>query len=277
VHPNLSAAVGALEAVRGVSWSVCVRETPHGRVLAELDSQAVLPTASVGKLLLLVEVARQLCAGHLDAAELLRRTPEDDVEDSGLWQHLGADTLRVDDLCVLVGSVSDNLATNVLLRRVGLPAVAALTASLGLRSTALHDRVRDVRGAADPPTLSSGCADELSRFLHQLAVGEVVTAEVSARVLHWLAGGTDLSMVAAALGLDPLAHAAPDRGLLLRHKTGTNDRTRADVGVLSGPSRAVSYAVLAGWHQSADDPRDDVLAGMRELGASLRTHVLAGA
>jgi beta-lactamase class A len=48
----------------------------------------------------------------------LARTAEDPVVDSGLWQHLAAEALSAGDLAVLVGAVSDNLATNTLLRHV---------------------------------------------------------------------------------------------------------------------------------------------------------------
>src|SRR5690606_13442739 len=130
--------------------------------------------------------------------------------------------LPVADLAVLVAAVSDNLATNVLLRRVGLDAVAATARSVGLRATALHDVVRDVRTPADPPALSSGSAAELAGLFARLAAGAAISAEVSATVNGWLATGTDLSMVAGALGLDPLAHVAADRSVVLRNKTGTD-------------------------------------------------------
>jgi beta-lactamase class A len=69
------------------------------------------------------------------------------------------------DLATLIGATSDNLATNVLLRRIGLEGVRAATAELGLRSTALHDEVRDVRGPDVPERLSSGTAAELATYL----------------------------------------------------------------------------------------------------------------
>ena len=107
---------------------------------------------------------------------------------------------------------------------------------LGLRHTRLNDRVRDQRGPADPWTLSEGSASEWVDLLTRLAADAVVSAAVSRRVLSWLRAGADLSMVAQPLGLDPLAHAAGDRGMRLWHKTGTDDGTRADVGLLRGPA-----------------------------------------
>ena len=250
----------------GVEWGLCVRDAASGKVLAAVDADRVHATASVGKVLLLAEVARRIEDGTLDPCEPVTRTLEDAVADSGLWQHLRSDTLPLADAAALIGAVSDNLATNVLVRRVGLEAVRALGASLGLRDTALHDTVRDVRGPEHPPALSTGTASELSWLFAALQRGEVVSAGVSAQVVDWLALDTDLSMVASAFGLDPLAHVDGDRGVLLRHKTGTNVGVRADVGVV-GP---FAYAVLASWDDAAADRRDEVLTRMADVGRALR-------
>src|SRR5699024_4531372 len=146
---------------------------------------------------------------------------EDEVADSGLWQHLRADTLPAADLAALVGAVSANLATTVLLRRAGSTAVADRGRTVALQRTALPDRVRDVRRPSDPPALSVGTAAELSGLMLSLHRGQVRSKAVSRQVLDWLALDTDTSMVAGALGLDPLAHTEIDRGMTLAHKTGT--------------------------------------------------------
>jgi beta-lactamase class A len=74
-------------------------------------------------------------------------------------------------------------------------------------------------------------------------------------------------MVASAFGLDPLAHVRPDRGLRLRHKTGTDDGVRAEAGLLDGPEASLAYAVLARFD---DERRDEVLGVMRSLGGAIR-------
>lgn len=271
---DLAAAVrSAVTADPAVTWGVRVLDLSDRRVLAEHAPDAVLPLASVGKVLMLVEVARAVGDGTLRLDEPLRRTPADWVADSGLWQHLATDTLPVEDLAALVGAVSDNLATNVLLSRIGLDRVAATAAALGLEHTALLDRVRDVRTADDPPTLSRGTARELTDLLARLARGRVVSAPVAARVLRWLGLGTDTSMVASAWRLDPLAHTEPDRGLVLHHKTGTDAGVRADVGVLHGPGASVAYAVTACWDPAGPDLRATALAGMASIGRLIGRHV----
>lgn len=247
-------------------WGVCVLDASTGEVLAAHRQDDVHRTASVGKLLLLWVIARGLEDHELDGAELLSRAAVAPVADSGLWQHLAVDVLPLVDVAALVASVSDNLATNVLLERVGLAAVERAGRDLGLVHTALRDLVRDHRCAEHPPTLSTGTAAELAALVLRLPP----------RVLSWLALGTDLSMVASAFGVDPLAHVAADRGLRVLSKTGTDDGVRADVGLVEGPAGAVSYAVLAEW-DPAVDARDEVLATMRAIGLRLRDRVTGSA
>ena len=261
-----------LDAVPGVRWSAAVRDAATGTRLAGHHPDEMLRTASVGKLFLLLEVARQFEAGELDPAEPLSWREEEHVADSGIWYLMHQRALPLVDLCVLVGAFSDNLATNVLLRRVGLDAVATVTRELGCSRSALLDRIRRQRTPQDPPTLSLGTAGELSTVLSRLHLGTAVSAAVSARVLGWLAAGADLSMVAAAFDLDPLAHGEPDRGLRLVNKTGTISTARADVGVVGGPGGELAYAVLAEWSDELD-PRDEVLRAMRAVGGRLRRTV----
>lgn len=235
----------------GVRWSVSVPG------LATYEPGRTLRTASVGKLLLLVETARRIEEGELDPGEVLGKDPGLAVADSGLWQHLAVDALPISDLAVLIAAVSDNYATNVLLNRIGQASVAVLAAGLGLHDTALHDRVRTKRGPQDPPTLSTGNAGELAGLMARIARRELLSAAVSDRMDAWLATSVDLSMVASGFDEDPLAHTAS-----LRNKTGTDDGIRADVGYVG----LQAYAVLAEF-----DPAETgrVMRAMRTIGAAL--------
>jgi beta-lactamase class A len=244
-----------------VDWSVRIDDR------AAHQPELQLRTASVGKLLLLIETARQIADGRLDPAENLAKDPALAVADSGLWQHLSVPALPVADLAVLVAAVSDNFATNVLLGRIGLRPLTDLAAELQLRETALLDRVRGERTPADPPTLSHGTAAELAGLMSGLARGTVVSEEVSARVDSWLATGVDLSMVASGFDLDPLAHHDGDRGPALRNKTGTDNGVRADVGHVG----LLPYAVLANWDSRAGDHTAAVMRGMRAIGRAMAT------
>lgn len=269
---------GALDPLREVTaddaairWSAVVL-AESGGVVDSLAADDVLPTASIGKIFLLLSVLEGVGRGTIDPTEVLPVDERDHVSDSGLLQYLDRRDITVLDLCRFVGAVSDNLATNVLLRHVGLDRVRELTAELGISRSALHDSVRDVRGPQHTPYLSSGCASELAGLVRRIAVGEAVNPMVSTGVADLLRLNTDLSMVAAAFGLDPLAHVAIDVGVRLFNKTGTQDGTRADVGWFEGAGQGsgVAYAVIARFDDSST-VRRVVLDAMRAVGAAMLT------
>jgi beta-lactamase class A len=251
----------------GVKWGIRVRA---GADLELESAQATerLATASVGKVLLLLATARLIGDGELDPAERLDRRSALDVADSGVWQHLGQVDLAVADLAALVGIASDNLATNVLLKRVGFDAVDEVRSELGLRHTRLSDYVRDVRTPDDPPALSHGSATELFELFEGLRQPSGPLSEAQRTTAGWLGLGSDLSMVASAFNLDPLARATMTRGFTLVNKTGTASGVRADAGFVSSPAGAATYAVIANWEGTEE--LDPVMAEMRQLGARIR-------
>ncbi|WP_395639071.1 serine hydrolase [Pseudolysinimonas sp.] len=257
----------------GAQVSASVTDLDTGKTLVAIDERIVLPTASIGKILLLVEVSARLTARDFSGYGILDKSPRDSVGDSGIWQHLQAPSLPVADLATLVGATSDNIATNVLLRQVGLDAVRARTESLGLLRTALLDLVRDSRGPDDAPQLSVGSTAELSWLFAALARGEIVDTLTSSRVLGWLSLNADLSMVASAFGLDPLAHRGTDHGVLLVNKTGTDTGVRSEAGVLRGPRTAVSYAVSVQFNDSGLAARLRVLDALRVIGLDILEYV----
>lgn len=259
-------------ALAPVAWSISILDADTGSELVAHSPDLVRRTASIGKLLLLTELAAQLHDGTVRPETPWERKAVDHVGDSGIWQHLQIEALPVADIAALVAATSDNLATNVLLRNIGLPAVTARGHSLGLHNTALHDQVRNHRLPADPPTLSTGTGTELAGFFARVHRRELVSPAVSEQLLSWLSTNTDLSMTAAGWGLDPLAHQLPDRKVQLWNKTGTDTGIRCDTGLVVQPAGAVAYAVLANWPVDGQDlVRDRVLSVMREIGSRLRS------
>ena len=169
---------------------------------------------------------------------------------------------------------------------LGAARVHDLAARLGLRPTKQWARTSSSTptpsgGSSGWPASASAPSDErfmpwnpprLADLMRRLHRHEVVDRDVSRTVLRWIGTNTDLSMVASAFDLDPLAHAEPDRGVRLVNKTGTISTVRADVGVVEGPAANAAYAVLAS--RAGDvDLRDAVLADMRRIGQIIRDHV----
>ncbi|MET1044728.1 MAG: serine hydrolase [Microbacteriaceae bacterium] len=272
---NFARSFGALGdiAYQGAQVSASVIDLDNGRSLVSIDDRIALPTASVGKVLLLIEVSAQLSDGTLQPFATLDKHSVARVGDSGAWQHLQVPALPLLDVASLVGATSDNLATNVLLEHVGLEAVRRRTDALGLARTALLDLVRDTRGPDDAPQLSVGSAAELSWLFAALARGQILDAVTSNRVIGWLSLNADLSLVASAFGLDPLAHRATDHGTLLVNKTGTDVGVRSEAGVLRGTRAGVSYALTVQFDDVSLPARLSVLDAMRSFGMDLLEYV----
>lgn len=107
-----------------------------------VDDQVVI--ASVFKILLVLEFARQAGAGQLDPRERVVITAPDRL---GGWGTAGcADDVEMSlrDLAYFALSVSDNSAADALMRRIGLDTVRLLAAELGLGRTRIVGGPREL-------------------------------------------------------------------------------------------------------------------------------------
>ncbi|WP_411146963.1 serine hydrolase [Streptomyces sp. x-80] len=237
-----------------------------------VDDGTVLPVASAAKLLLLAEVSRRLDTGELRAGQRVEILDADVASGTGLLRRLGRTGWTVEDLAWLTASVSDNTATNALLRLVGREATGRLAGQLGLARLTLHDRVRDVRGPDLPPVFATGTARDLAQLVAHAVRGTLHAPLASARLLHWMRANTDHGLVPALIGHDPYAPGfptPPPDGLLVANKTGTDTGVRADAGVIIG-ARRLAYAVVAHWDTAlgASTERAAVHA-IRDVGRTL--------
>lgn len=245
-----------------------------GVITASDDADEAGPAASAPKVLILIEAARRIVAGSLDPAAVLHRRDVAPVADSGLWQHLGLESLSVIDTCALVGSVSDNLATNVLVHHLGLEEINSTAAELGLVATRWVDRVRDHRVSGEhPESCSTASVTELADLMAMLHRSEVIDAAVSQMVLGWLDDGVDLALGAEVFGADPLAHTPADldrsghRLGRLAVKTGADRGLLVEMGLAVDRhhDRATAWALRAIFDPADPDGRRSAIDAMRTV------------
>lgn len=253
--------------------SLCVWELDRDRSVIAGDDFVTMPVAQLGIVPLLIEVAAGIEEGGVDPAALVAREHVAPASASGLWRAFGSTRLGVGDLAVLAAAASDPLATNGLIDLVGLDPIRARLEHLGFRNIALLDRIRDDRGPDDAPQFAISSMRDLTRLFRALANREVVSPEVSSRVVEWLALGADLGLAAAATGLDPLAHSARRVPLLLVNKTGRDTGVRAEAGVLAGPRAGVSYAMAVQFPETAVSDGLRVQEAFRVFGTDLMDFV----
>jgi len=211
------------------------------------NAERSMPTASVFKLPLLVEVFRQAEAGALDLDERATLHAEDVVMGSGILRDFGPGlqpTLR--DLTMMMVIVSDNSATNLLLDRAGGPQrVNATMRELGLSSIVVHRRI--VFGEMTTnSSLAEAAPRDLMRLVAMLAREELVSPAASREMLAILGRQRYLEQAPRFVAYGPyagdFARAQPIR---LFNKTGMINGLRADSGLITiDPDVRIAYSVV---------------------------------
>ena len=127
-------AIAVIDLASGQKWS-------HGSI--------PMRSASLIKLFIMAEAFAQIHAGQLNPADRLAFSESDRVGGAGLLQELPAGTSRtLLELIELMITESDNIATNLLIERLGMAQINARIQTLGYQDSVLRRRMMDFAAAA---------------------------------------------------------------------------------------------------------------------------------
>lgn len=239
-------AVADIEGVFGVAahdWATGERFARHG--------DRPFLTASVVKVPILVGVLDRVQHGVLSLDQRFELEPGDYVAGSGLLKEFDPGvSLTLKDYLTAMIVISDNTATNLALRIVGIPTINAYLAGLGLVHTRSH---RPVRSEGPLPGEHRG-------------IGTTTPLEMLS-ILDGLVGQTILTPELCDLALSILKRQQYTEGLprylpteaTVANKVGMVHDVRADVGILFPPDHppitlAVLSDSLADRRYSVDNP-----------------------
>ncbi len=190
----------------------------------EFDVRAdeLFSAASVIKLPLFMHILREGHAGRMSMEEKLLVTDEDKVPVCGaLTLFTSSVEADVRTLCRLMISISDNTATNRLIRYASLQGAAEGFRAMGLEKTRLKRMLFDYK-AAQAGLQNKICLREMGMLLEQLYHGSFVSPEVSQEALDvLLLQQVDHKLNGKLCGTVPIAH-----------KTGEDDDLSNDVGIV---------------------------------------------
>jgi beta-lactamase class A len=253
------------------------REVGHGA-----DEQVVI--ASVFKILLVLEFARQAAAGQLDPTERVLVRAGDRLGGWGTAGCFDDVELSLRDLAYFAMSVSDNTAADLLLRRVGPDVVPLLAAELGLTRTRViggprhllesmfadvgagdadefarifgtlpEERVRRLR-ALDPAHTTSSTAREITRLLGMIWRDEAGPPQACALVRELMS--RQLFWTRLPAGFPP--------GVRVASKTGTLPGLHIEAGVAEYPDGGRYAIAVFARTKRLDTRRIDVDLAMGE-------------
>jgi beta-lactamase class A len=247
---HLQAAVTAVEAdiaASGADVAVAFRTLDgHTQWLREADKS--FHAASTMKVPVLIELYQQVQQGRVRLTDSLTvrnefpslvdgspysLSPEDDSE-KALYQAIGT-TRTLEELSVLMITVSSNLATNLLMQRLGVENIRRSVHTLGA------DGMQVVRGLEDSKAFAQGrnnttTARALLTLMSAIATGHAVDEASSAAMVAVLKRQTFNDDIPA--GLPP--------GTPVAHKTGDITDILHDAAIVYGPRPFVLIVLTHG-------------------------------
>ena len=210
-----------LEALGG-DTGVYVKNLVTGETFAR-GADVPVVAASVIKIPVMIEAFRAQEAGELRLDETHVLTDAERMPSCGTLKamHTGIGMTLL-DLVRLMIIVSDNTATNILIRRLGIERINATLRELGCETTTLRRLLFD-REAASRGLENTITAREMGMLLEKLFRGKIVSPEASAAMM-------DILLDQRLNGKLPFfLHA---RGIRIAHKTGEDTGVTHDVGVV---------------------------------------------
>jgi beta-lactamase class A len=203
---------------------VLIRDDRSGNVVVDHRADDPFESASMIKLGVLAVLAAEIAEGGLDPDAPVAVLEADRAPGDGLLRLLALPARwSVRDLAVAMTVLSDNTATNTLLRVMGVERINERLSGWGFAVTRSRGPIRSRPPGA--PGIGITTARECVALLDGLRLGSFAGRAESAWAIEVLAGQQDDRAMSRYLA----------EGIRCAHKTGTVDGLRHDAGVLFGP------------------------------------------
>lgn len=237
----------------GAEISVAFRTLDGERELM-IAPDVVYHAASTMKVPVMIELFRQAQAGELDLEDPLLVTNTfssiidgspyelsvDDDSDAEVYARLG-ETMTLRELCEAMITVSSNLATNLLIKRLGVENIRRTAAELGAGGMNVLRGVEDIK-AFEAGKSNSTTARALLTLLERIARGEAVSPKASRNMVEILARQEFNEGIPAGV---------PD-DVRVAHKTGNITRIHHDAAIVEASTPYVLVVLVRGIDDEAE-------------------------
>jgi beta-lactamase class A len=240
-----------------------------------LNGEEPVRTASTIKLPIMIEVFDEVAAGKVKWTDPMTDAVEEKVSGSGIMQDLtDGDVLPLHDTVMLMITLSDNTATNLIINKIGGNAVNARMESLGLKQTRLMRKILGDGNKLKPTP--SGITDEGAKpenkkwgigrsspqemvvLLEKLYRGELVSKQASADMIEILKKQRDHGGIARDI-----------KDAVVANKSGALDALRSDVGIVyteHGPiAMAITVDGMTEPNWTEDNPGELMISAVSEM------------
>lgn len=199
------------------------------------------PAASLIKLPIMIEAMDWVRDGRINPDEIHILTDSEKAGGDGVlktYQHRSRIAYR--DLITLMITHSDNTATNILIREIGMDNINRRIGLLGLSQTRLNRIMMDTaavqRGVDNYVT-----AREMNTLLRRIYQKEVVTPDLCDQMLDILKRNEDTATIPRLL-----PNKSGNVPVVVAHKTGTLAYVRSDAGIVYASNPFVLSVLVQG-------------------------------
>ena len=204
-------------------------------------ADAVMPTASVIKVGIMAELYRQAGAGEIDLGQRVRVEAGDWTGGTGvLKEFMPGLEPTITDLCRLMIIVSDNVATHLLVDRLGQDRINASFREWGLETTEL---VWNMKLGGDIRQYAVSSARDLGRLYELIATDGFLTPAACAAMRDHLGRQQHLEQIPRGLPYNQFAtEVGMAQPVRVYNKIGNYMGVRVDAALITTP--AVSFVLV---------------------------------
>ncbi|GAB3493130.1 serine hydrolase [Spirosoma knui] len=205
-----------------VKVSIAVKSLVDSNVVFNHRENERVPSASVIKLPVMLEVMERAKAGTLDLDEIHILTDSEKTGGDGVlktYPHRSRISYR--DLLRLMMVYSDNSATNIFINELGRDAINQRIRTLGLTQSQLNRVMMDTL-AAKQGRENYVTAHEMNRLLEKIYRHQVATPALCDQMIGILKQNEDMQTIPRLL----------PKSTAVAHKTGTLAYVRGDAGIV---------------------------------------------
>lgn len=219
LRPSLDAYIAQLPSDVRINLQI---ESLQGKVYASRGTDEAVPSASVIKIPILVELMEQVKAGKLHLEDNYVLLATDKTGGSGIIaKYADSTVMTINELARLMMVASDNTATNILIRKVGREAVNKRMRQLGFPGLQLNRVMMDTAAVARgiDNFVTTHDINALLRLIYNAKVANEALCE---RMMFFLSQNEDRTTLPRLI----------PQTVRVAHKTGGLTYVRGDAGIV---------------------------------------------
>ena len=241
-----------LESIGEMEVSALLQDE-DGRILFQCNPSQKTPSASIIKVPILMVLFEQIESGRISMEEKYTLRDEDKVGGSGELQHaLAGSSYTYGFLAREMIRQSDNVATNILIEKLGMDSISDMLRRNGFVNTQLNRYMMDFE-AIKEGRQNYTSPDEINRLFLMLLSENYLSEDSRNEIIAILKECGDNLAIPRDL----------PEGVEVAHKTGTLDYVRGDAGIIFGDKTLVLSVFVENFKEQKD--ADEVIAKISGL------------